>query len=101
MLNTNQTVHPYKLGDTEENETIEVLPAEEPLSVPTPEVVPAQPDCGLHGYFRGSLDFAHDPNAVNGILRGVSRRSRSVTPRSRSTPIWTRCWRCMSWCPRE
>lgn len=31
-------------GETEENETIEVLPAEEPLSVPTPEVVPAQPE---------------------------------------------------------
>ncbi|MDF2915942.1 MAG: hypothetical protein K0S70_159 [Microbacterium sp.] len=44
MLNTTQPVHPYKLGETEENETIEVLPAEEPLSVPTPEVVPAQPE---------------------------------------------------------
>jgi len=44
MINTTQTAHPYKLGDTEENETIEVLPAEEPLSVPTPEVAPAQPE---------------------------------------------------------
>lgn len=44
MLNTTQTPRPYKLGDTEENETIEVLPAEEPLSVPTPEVVPAEPE---------------------------------------------------------
>lgn len=44
MFNTTQTAHPYKLGDTEENETIEVLPAEEPLTVPTPEVAPAQPE---------------------------------------------------------
>ena len=44
MLNTTQTARPYKLGETEENETIEVLPAEEPLSVPTPEVAPAEPE---------------------------------------------------------
>ncbi len=28
----------------EEVETIEVLPAEEPLSVPAPEIVPAEPE---------------------------------------------------------
>lgn len=44
-MNTN----PYKTynptaGETDEDETIEVLPAEEPLSVPTPEVVPAEPE---------------------------------------------------------
>ena len=45
MFNTTQHItRPYKLGDTEENETIEVLPAEEPLSVPTPEVAPAEPE---------------------------------------------------------
>jgi hypothetical protein len=46
MFNTTQHItRPYKLGDTgEEIETIEVLPAEEPLSVPTPEVAPAQPE---------------------------------------------------------
>lgn len=32
-------------GDTgEETETIEVLPTEEPLSVPTPEIIPAEPE---------------------------------------------------------
>ncbi len=32
-------------GDTgEEIETIEIVPTEEPLSVPTPEVTPAEPE---------------------------------------------------------
>lgn len=44
MFNTTQTVHPYKLGDTGEKETIEVVPAEEPLTVPEPNVVPAEPE---------------------------------------------------------
>lgn len=33
-----------RLGDTGiETETIEIVPTEEPLSVPTPEVTPAEP----------------------------------------------------------
>lgn len=33
-----------RMGDTgEEIETIEIVPTEEPLSVPTPEVTPAEP----------------------------------------------------------
>lgn len=29
--------------------------------------------CGLHGYYRGSLDFAYDKTAVNGIVRAFGR----------------------------
>lgn len=29
--------------------------------------------CGLHGFFRGSIDFAYDKNAVNGIVRAFGR----------------------------
>lgn len=33
----------------------------------------AQCHCGFHGYLRGSLDFATDRNAVNGIVRAFGR----------------------------
>lgn len=43
-MNPTTTLRPYD-GDTgEETETIEILPTEEPLSVPVPEVVPAEPE---------------------------------------------------------
>ena len=29
--------------------------------------------CGLHGFFRGSIDFAHSENAVNGLVRAFGR----------------------------
>ena len=29
--------------------------------------------CGLHGYFRGSIDFAYNPDAVNGLVRASGR----------------------------
>lgn len=33
----------------------------------------AECHCGLHGYFRGSIDFALDSDAVNGIVRAFGR----------------------------
>lgn len=33
----------------------------------------AECQCGLHGFFRGSIDFAYNENAVNGLVRAFGR----------------------------